>query len=122
MTELEMPKYGLATLEINGRGLFTFSANSELKEYKRMLRRYKSWDSRKFVPGDALFSIILGYLKPTFWDGKAPIKVRKATHLEENKWRKSITKAKDETPDDAWEHDWNVVLQPRKFGKRAKRH
>jgi hypothetical protein len=117
-----MPKYGLAALEINGCGLFTFSANSALKEYERMLDRYKSWDPSQFVPGDAVFSIILAYLKPTYWDGKEPIKVRKATDLEEKKWRKSITKAKDETPYDAWEHDWNVVLQPRKFGKRVKRH
>jgi hypothetical protein len=121
MTELEMPKYGLATLEINGRGVFTFSANRELKEYERMLRRYKSRNPSNFVPRNGLFSIILYCLRPTYWDGKAPIKVRKATDLEKHKWRKSIIKAIDEGRD-AWETEWNVVLQPRKFGKRAKRH
>jgi hypothetical protein len=105
-----MPKYGLATLEIDGRAVFTFSANSKLNVYERMLHRYKSWDPSPFVPGDMIFWSILPYLKLTYWDGKAPIKVRKATDLEENRWTKSITKVINKDRGDAREHHGVVML------------
>ena len=90
--------------------MFAFCANGKLNEYERMLHRYKSWDPSQFVPGDMIFSFILRYLKPTYWDSKAPIKVRRATDLEKRKCKKVITKAINEGRDDVWEPDWIVRL------------